>query len=138
MQLILTMYGIVYRELAEEMGIRLASEANPAKAFPPSVRGEILGLIYDGVKWTWQMPEEKSTRLLVLLGKCIREGKLMNVEAMQLAGKLNHFSNLVEGQYERCLIIHLVKDKAGKKEEITIGKQARTQMVWWLWSWREL
>ena len=39
----LTMYGIVYRELAEEMGIRLASEANPAKAFPPSVRVRSLG-----------------------------------------------------------------------------------------------
>ena len=134
----LTMYGIVYRELAEEMGIRLASEDNPAKAFPPSVRGEVLGLIYDGVKWTWEIPEGKSTRLLVLLGKSIREGKLLNVEAMQLAGKLNHYSNLVGGQFERCLLIHLVKDKAAKKEEVTIGKQARSQMVWWLLNLRAL
>jgi hypothetical protein len=36
------------------------------------------------------------------------------------------------------LIIHLVKDKASKKEEITIGKQARTQMVWWLLNLRAL
>jgi hypothetical protein len=74
----------------------------------------------------------------VLLGKWIREGKLLNVEAMQLAGKLINYSNLVGGQYECCLIFHLVKDKAGKKEEITIGKQARTQMVWWLLNFRAL
>ena len=60
------------------------------------------------------------------------------MEAMQLAGKLNHYSNLVGGQFERCLIIHLVKDKASKKEELTIGKQARTQMVWWLLNLRAL
>ena len=110
----LTMYGIVYRELAEEMGIRLASEANPSKAFPPSMYGEIPGLMYDGVKWIWKMPEDKSTRLLVTLGKCIRVGKLMNVEAMTLAGKLNHYYKLVEGRFKRCLIIHLVK---GEEEE---------------------
>ena len=70
------------------MGIRLA---NPSKAFPPSTSGEILGLMYDGVKWIWKMPEEKSTRLLVLLGKCIREGELGNEEAIILAEKLNHY-----------------------------------------------
>ena len=110
----LIMYGIVYRELAEEMVIRLASEANPSKAFPPSTYSEILGLMYDGVKLTWKMPEEKSTRLLVLLAKCIREGELMNVEAMTLVGKLNHYSNLVEGKFERCLIIHLVKEERNR------------------------
>jgi hypothetical protein len=56
----------------------------------------------------------------------------MNEEAMTLAGKLNHYSKLVEGRFERCLIIHLVKDKARKKEVITIGKQAWVQLVWWL------
>jgi hypothetical protein len=81
--------------LAEEMAIwiRLASEANPSKAFPPSTYGEILGHMYAWVKWIWKMSEDKSARLLVLLGKCIREEKLMNAEAKSLAGKLNHYSN---------------------------------------------
>ena len=92
----------------------------------------------DGVEWIWKMPEEKSTRLLVLLGKCIREGELRNEEAMILAGKLNHYSNLVEGRFERCLVIHLVKDKAWKEEMVTVGKQARVQLVWWLLNLRAL
>ena len=44
---------------------------------------------------------------------------------MTLAGKLNHYADLVQGRFERCLIIHLVKDKAKKKEVGTINMQTR-------------
>jgi hypothetical protein len=93
-----------------------------------------------GVKWTSQIPEEKSKRLLVLLGKCIREGKLYMywLAIGSMNGKLNHYSNLVDGRYERSLIIHLVREKGRKNEEITIGKQARVQMVWLLLNLRAL
>ena len=65
-------YRRAYRELAGELGLRLAGEDNPSKAFPPSSKGEILGLIYDGQAWTWEMPKDKSDRLLVLLGDQVR------------------------------------------------------------------
>ena len=104
-------YRTSYRARAAEMGVRLASEDNPSKAFPPLDVGEILGLLYDGKNWTWQMPSDKSDRLLVLIGKGIRQGCLVKEEAMTLAGKINHYSNLVQGHFERCLINHLVKDK---------------------------
>jgi hypothetical protein len=75
----------------------------------------------------------------VLLAKFIRDGELMNVEAMTLAGKLNRYSNLVEGKFECCLIIHLVKDKAGKKE---VGRQESKLCGGCLnfghWSWKDL
>ena len=61
-------YRASYRARAVEMGVRLASEDNPSKAFPPSDEGEILGLLYDGRNWTWRMPDDKSDRLLVLIG----------------------------------------------------------------------
>ena len=120
------------------MGVRLASEDNPSKAFPLSISGEILGLIYDGGKWTWKMPRDNSDRLLVLVGKGIKEGVLLNEEAMTLTGKLNHYSNLVNGKFERCLVIHLVQDKAKKKDKVVINKQARTQLVWWVLNLRAL
>ena len=34
-------YREAYRSLAKEEGVRLASEDNPSKAFPPSVKDEI-------------------------------------------------------------------------------------------------
>ena len=54
--------------------MRLASEDNPSKAFPPSEKVEILGLQYDGGKWTWNMSSAKRDRLLVLIAKGIRQG----------------------------------------------------------------
>ena len=38
------MYRMVYRDMAEKLGVRLSSEDNPSKVFPPSTKGEILGL----------------------------------------------------------------------------------------------
>ena len=55
-----------------------------------------------------------------------------------LAGKINHYSNLVKGRFERCLIIHLVDEGKAQAEKRVIGKQARTQMVWWLLNLRAL
>ena len=59
-------YREAYRSLAEEVGVRLASEDNPSKAFPPSTKGEILGLIYDGEAWRSEIPKDKLKRMLVI------------------------------------------------------------------------
>ena len=39
---LLRRYMKSYRDIAKEMGVKLASEDCPAKAFPPSIIGEIL------------------------------------------------------------------------------------------------
>ena len=123
-------YREEYRSLAGRLGIRLASEDNPSKAFLPSDRGEILGMDYDGVKWTWNMNPAKMSRLLILTARGIRH--LLNNEARVLAGKINHYSEVVGGKYEQCLVIHLVDEGKGDMEVVEVGKQARSQQVWWL------
>ena len=72
-----------------------ASEDNLSKAFPPSDSREILG-------WIWKMPDEKSDRLVVALGKAIKAGTIKNEEAMSLAWKVNRYCKC-----ERYLIIHI-------------------------------
>ena len=64
-----------------------------------------------------------------MIGKGIKQGSLMKEEAETLAGKINNYSNLVSGRYERCLIIHLVKNKDTKKDEVVINKHVRCQLV---------
>ena len=131
-------YREEYRSLASKLGIRLASEDNPSKAFPPSCVGEILGLVYNTEKWTWNMTEAKRVRLQVLVAKGIRQGTLLNEEAKVLAGKINHYSNIIGGKYERCLIIHIVDEAKKKDEVVVVGKQARVQLTWWLLNLRAL
>ena len=69
--MVLRKYREEYRKLADRVGVRLASEDNPSKAFPPSCQGEILGLEYNCESWTWKMPSAKSDRLLVLLERVL-------------------------------------------------------------------
>jgi hypothetical protein len=125
-------YREEYRSVASRLGIRLANEDNPSKAFPPSCMGKILGLMYNTELWTWNMTEAKRVRLQILLAKGIRHWTLLNGEAQVLAGKINHYSNIIWGKFERCLIIHIVKEAKGKKEEVVVGKQASVQLTWWL------
>ena len=125
-------YRSSYRALARELGVRLASEDNPSKAFSPTTKGEILGLIYDGEAWTWEIPADKMARLLVLLGKGVRQGCLTNGEAMTLSGKLTHYGNIVRGRYERCFITHMVQELKAKGEIVKVSRRAAEAMTWWI------
>jgi hypothetical protein len=113
---VLRCYREEYRSVASRLGIRLASEDNPSKAFPPSCVGEILGLVYNTELWTWNMTEAMRVRLQVLLAKGIRQGTLLNGEAQVLAGKINHYSNIINGKFERFLIIRIVNEAKLKEE----------------------
>ena len=77
-------------------------------------------------------------RLLVLLARWIKQGNLRNGEAMTLAGKTNHYANLVNGKFECCLLIHLVQDDRSKDLLVKVGKQARVSMTWWVLNLRAL
>ena len=48
-------YYVHYREIVAKCGISLADESKPEKAFPPSAKGEILGIEYDLKRYTWNM-----------------------------------------------------------------------------------
>ena len=121
-----------YRSLAEELGIRLAPEDDPSKAFPPSPAGEILGIEYDGEKMTWAMPASKGQRLLVMLGRALTAGWIRNDDALSLAGRVNHYSGMVHGKFNRCLIIHLGDAEGRDDDEIRIKRQTKLCLVWWL------
>ena len=73
------------------------------------------------------MPDEKSDRLVVALGKAIKAGTIKNEEAMSLAGKVNRYCKC-----ERYLIIHIQKDMSRKDKMVKVERQSRIAMVWWL------
>ena len=127
-----------YRKIAEEIGVKLASEDDPSKAFPPKQKGEILGIVYDGQNWTWEMPYDKGQRLLVQIGEAIRSGYIKNGDAISLAGRINHYSSMVKGKFNRCLLVHLGKSEERDEKVIKIGTQAMLSLVWWLLNLRVL
>ena len=65
------------------------------------------------------MQEDNSARLLVLLGKGIRYGLLLKQEVMSLVDKINHYSNLLQGKFEWCQIIHIAESYA-KEDKVVL------------------
>ena len=80
-----------YREIAAYVGISLADESKPEKAFPPSLVGEVLGIYYDLSNWTWNMDESVSEEIVSVE----EEGRISMNEAEVLMGKLHYYSALV-------------------------------------------
>ena len=136
--LVLWKYLKSYRAIAEEIGVQLAPEDDPAKAFPPQECGEILGIEYNGTERTWIIPEAKGLRILAALGDAIRTRSIRNDAALSLAGKLNHYSGMVHGKFNRCLIIHLGNVERADDHVVCINKQAMVCLVWWLLQLRVL
>ena len=68
-----------------------------------------MGIEYNGTTMRWKIPVKKGAYILVALGEALRTRKILNKEAIQLCGKLNHYSEMVSGKFNRCLIIHLGK-----------------------------
>ena len=81
---------------------------------------------------TWKMPEGKALRIIATLGEAIRTKSIRNDEAKSLACKLNHYSELVNGRYWRCLVIHLGSEDKDDSEELVIGRQVLACLAWWL------
>ena len=135
---LLRRYRKHYREIAEEIGVKLAPEDDPSKAFPPSTEGEILGIVYNGKDWTWRIPEGKGIRLLTMIGKALRNCLILNQDASSLAGRINHYATMVGGKAKRCLILHLHDDSKAPLMEIPIKSQTKICLVWWLLNIRAL
>ena len=135
---ILKRYQDCYREIARAIGVQLAPEDDPSKAFPPSKKGEILGIIYDGHNWTWEMPRDKGLRLLVSIGNALKTGVITNGDAQALAGRLNHYSNMVNGRFNRCLISHLCNEEKDDSVILEPSTETKICMVWWLLNLRAL
>ena len=99
---------------------------------------EILGIEFNGTTRTWIIPEAKGLRILATLGEAIRTGSIRNDTALSLAGKLNHYSGMVGGKFNRCLLIHLGHSDRVDDHIVCINKQACVCMVWWLLQLRVL
>ena len=126
-------YFMKYREVAEILGVELAGLEDPGKAFAPTTRGEVLGIMYDTRMWSWWIPEDKGNMFLALMWD-IMEGRGATMEKMMsLMGKMNHYSALTNGKHERGF---LYARMSGKEEDklawVALDDNAILQLWWWI------
>ena len=130
----LRLYYKRYREIAAGMGISLADESKPEKAFPPSGEGEILGIWYNLENWTWNMDIGRWSRLVRELWNMESEEGVTLKKAEVVMGKLNYYAALVpRGYRNRSLISGVVAMKKNHYDDrvVSLGKQELRQVKWW-------
>ena len=74
------------REVCAYIGVRLAPETDPDKAFPPCKEGTILGITYSIPSWEWKLAKDKSDRLTELLFEVIQQDTIKNGVLKKLLG----------------------------------------------------
>ena len=122
-----------YRELCEQVDIKLAGEDDIDKAFPPSSSGLVLGIFYDLIHWTWRIPSEKADTFLLLLWDLTSSYELQGRTIERICGKINHYHLMAKfGKFERSWILELTEGGTSRPEMIRITKLAREQAQWWI------
>lgn len=128
-----TAFYKAYREVCSRIGVSLASEEDPDKAFAPCTAGTILGIEYNVAAWLWKIPDTKVSYMMATLFDIV-EGKSIQMDQCQsLAGRLNAYHKLVPGgKWERGWIQRLVDSTAPKQMKVTPRAPAISQARWWI------
>ena len=122
-----------YRDICSRVGVSLASELDPDKAFAPCSSGTVLGIEYDIPNWKWRIPDTKVSYMMATLFDIV-EGKAVSMEqCSSLAGRLNHYNIIVPGgKWERGWIQRLVDMDAPKYITVKPDNLAISQAWWWI------
>ena len=86
-----------YYAIAGELGVRLTPRDDPEKAFGPSQTGVVLGVHYDTKNWTWAVPKERLTRLLIAIHEAMLLRSIPAADMESVVGKIINVKPLVPG-----------------------------------------
>jgi hypothetical protein len=123
----------VYRTVAENVGVVLCGTEDPEKAFSPCTRGLVLGVVYDTVNWTWQIPPEKVTRLAHQIRSTLDADTVSQGEIWSLAGRIMHYAPLIPGG--KMNLYHIMKanaESADRRHPVTVSAALKRQLWFWL------
>ena len=123
-----------YKETCKEVGVVLASEEDPEKAFGPSTRGVILGIEFNLDMFTWSMSKKKADRLLATLWTLVEQKQTSLKVLESVVGKINHYSQIIQyGKWERSWLLGLItQERRNPLTKINIFGLALDQLSWWI------
>jgi hypothetical protein len=123
-----------YRDFAKDVGIQLAPDTDPDKAFSSATSGTVLGVRYDTANWTWSIPQDKLATVLKQLRETISADSLAQHEIWSLVGRILHYAPLVPNG--RFNIVELIKASAESKDRnhrvMLTPDMKRQAYFWWI------
>jgi hypothetical protein len=87
-------FDSVFQHVAQQVGVKLASRSHPDKSFAPCKKGVVFGVEYDTDNWTWSIPYDKRTRLVISIKETMSAEFVTARQAKSLVGKLVHVKAL--------------------------------------------
>ena len=126
-------FRAAYKEVAANVGVQLAPEDDPDKAFPPGTSGTVLGVFYDTISWTWRIPEEKLGRLNDQIRAAMDAKSLTQAEVWSLVGRIIHYGPLVPlGRFNIDKLIAINGKWAAKTAVVALSPAVLRQLEFWL------
>ena len=122
-----------YRKVAQQVGVRLAPTDDKEKAFSPCTRGTVLGVTYDTVRWTWEIPAEKLGRLVAQIRAALEAEELRQDEVWSLVGRIVHYAPLIPGgrfNMDQLMKVNHVSEEKGCM--VKLGREVKRQLAFWL------
>ena len=109
-----------YREICEELNVKLADTTDPEKTFSPRTEGVVLGVNYDSADMTWYLSEGKMRIILGLIEELRSQREATAREVKRVCGKLVDIRDLIVGA--RFYLAHLLMAASTFTEKEDMGK----------------
>ena len=127
------MFERTYREVAEEIGVRLAPTDDPDKAFKPCNSGTVLGVLYNTTDWTWSIPHEKEIRIVLQLREALELSHMRQADIWSLVGRILHYCPLIPaGRFNIDRLIKANNVSTDRRYPVELGPDIKRQMWFWL------
>ena len=126
-----------YREVAMDCGVKLAPEDNPKKAFAARQEGEVFGVNYNTVSWTWWLSEEKLGVIIDMLLKLEEGSEHTLLFLKRITGKLMAYRRLVpQGKFHLGQLVKVSSSGSNcdMMRIVTVSDWARYEA----WFWRTM
>ena len=129
----LGVFVAMYRKVAADIGVMLAPEGDPDKAFAPCTAGVVLGVFYNTEEWIWSIPGEKVERLVHQIQAALSAEELRQDEIWSLAGRIFHYAPLVpEGRFNLNYIVAANGVSTDRRHMVVMGDKLKRQLYFWL------
>jgi hypothetical protein len=121
-----------YRKVAAQVGVQLAPLTDKEKAFEPCNDGTVLGMRYNTVDWTWEIPQDKLVWFVNQLASAMPADQMRQADIWSVAGRIMHYAPLIPcGRFN---LDHVVKANGMSKEKdfmVQIVPELKRQFHFW-------
>jgi hypothetical protein len=121
-----------YRKVAAQVRVQLAPLTDKEKAFEPCKEGTVLGVRYNTVDWTWEIPQDKLIRFVNQLRSAMAVEEMRQADFWSVAGRIMHYAPLIPcGRFN---LEHVIRANGLSKDKdfmVPMGPELKRQLFFW-------